>query len=338
MSAIHLFIDTSTFLTFYAYTSDDLEELKKVAGLIKTDKLKLYIPEQVADEFHRNREGKLAESLGKFTGVGVSKAIPRFMADYPEAAAFSEAAKAFQQARDVLAAKAKVDAIAQALPADDVFTKIIEAAGLLTASDALLLRANRRRLRGNPPGKKDSFGDQINWEVLLENVPSDTKLHIVTKDGDYGSALDPDNAQQFLKAEWTARKGGTLHLHRELKPFLNAHFANIKLAVDIEKQIAIDALIYSGSFSATHDAIEILNNLIDDLHWKEVEQIFEAGVSNSQINWIGTDGDVNSFFRKLMVKFFNKVSTEMDELLEKSFPNPNLHAHDLDDLDDNAPF
>lgn len=335
MAAIHLFIDSSTFLTFYAYTSDDLDELKKVAGLIKAGKLKLYIPEQVADEFRRNREGKLAESLTGFLGGGVSKAIPRFMMDYPEAQEFSDALKAFQQAREKLAEKARQDAAERLLPADDVFAKIIEAAGLIPASEALLLQANRRRLRGNPPGKKDSVGDQINWEVLLEQVPEGNDLHIVTKDGDYASALDAERSHQFLQAEWEQKKGSSIHLHRQLRPFLNAQFFNIKLAVDIEKQVAIDALIYSGSFSATHKAISDLQSYINDLKWPQVEQIFEAGISNSQISWIGTDHDVNGFYRLLMVKFFEKTTTEMDMCLEKAFPKL---TNDETDMDDEVPF
>lgn len=335
MTAIHLFIDTSTFLTFYAYTSDDLEELKKVAGLIKASKLKLYIPEQVADEFHRNREGKLAESLTAFLGGGVSKTIPRFMVHYPEAKEFGDALKAFQQAREKLAEKARRDAAERLLPADDVFAKIIEAAGLIPASEAIMQQANRRRLRGNPPGKKDSVGDQINWEVLLEQVPSGEDLHIVTKDDDYASALAMDSPHQFLQAEWEQRKGSLIYLHRQLRPFLNAKFSNIKLAVDIEKQVAIDALIYSGSFSTTHKSINDLKPYLNDLKWPEVEQIFEAGISNSQISWIGTDQDVNEFYRTLMMNFFNKTTAEMDAELEKLFPKP---AADTDNVDDDVPF
>ncbi len=335
MATIHLFIDSSTFITFYAYTSDDLDELKKVAGLIKAGKLKLYIPEQVADEFHRNREGKLAESLTVFSGGGVSKAIPRFMVEYPEAKDFSNAAKAFQQARENLANKAREDAAAHLLPADDVFTKITEAAGLIATSETILQQANRRRLRGNPPGKKDSIGDQINWEVLLGHVPDGEDLHIVAKDGDYVSALASESPHQFLQREWNQKKNSSIHLHKQLKPFLNENFSKIKFAIDIEKQIAIDSLIYSGSFSTTHSAISELKSCVNDLKWPEVEQIFEAGISNSQISWIGTDQDVNEFYRSLMAKFFEITTLEMDIELEKVFPKP---TDENLGLDDDGPF
>lgn len=340
MSALHLFIDTSTFLTFYAFTSDDLEELKKVASLIKNNKLKLYIPEQVADEFYRNREGKLAESLKAFTDGGVSKAVPRFMMEYDEAEVFTQAAKAFQQARNKLAEKARHDAAQKLLPADNAFAEIIEAAGLLPANDAILRQANQRRLRGNPPGKKDSIGDQINWEVLLENVPEGEELHIVAKDGDYESPLSDGHPHQFLEAEWRRLKGRDLHLHTQLRPFLNANFADIKLAVDVEKHSAIDRLIYSGSFATTHNAISELIPFIDELKWDEVERIFDAGLSNNQIDWIGTDADVNAFYRTLMAKWEQKLTPESEKALNLTFPLPGIveEPGGAEEDDDDFPF
>lgn len=38
---LHLFIDANIFLSFYAYTNDDIEELRKLVSLIKTQQLKL---------------------------------------------------------------------------------------------------------------------------------------------------------------------------------------------------------------------------------------------------------------------------------------------------------
>nr|WP_166180066.1 PIN domain-containing protein [Altererythrobacter segetis] len=337
MAATHLFIDTSTFLTFYAFTTDDLEELKKVAGLIKANKLKLYIPEQVMDEFYRNRESKLAQSLDLFMGGGGSKSVPRFMHDYPEAEAFRDALKELQKARDALATKAKSDAAQRLLPADSAFATIIEAAGIVKAEEALLIGANRRRLRGNPPGKRDSVGDQINWETLLKAVPDGADLHIVSKDGDYKSALDPTSIHQFLASEWKQKKGSEITLHAELRPFLNATFPNIKLALDIEKQVAIDKLIYSGSFSDTHSAIAVLKGYVDAITWEEAKAIFDAGIANNQINWIGTDTDVNEFYRPLMAKFHDKTDFAMDMELDAAFPPPEEPPEAVND-DDDIPF
>src|ERR1019366_701494 len=88
---IHLFIDTNAFLSFFAYTKDDVEELKKLASLIKTKQLKLYLTEQVRDEFYRNREKKLHDSIAQFEAGGGSRGgVPRFMIDYPQIADYNK--------------------------------------------------------------------------------------------------------------------------------------------------------------------------------------------------------------------------------------------------------
>lgn len=71
--------------------------------------------------------------------------------------------------------------------------------------------AKSRADKGNPPGKRDSYGDQYNWEILLQKVP-DEDLYVVSKDSDFASALaKPDkngaiSAHDFLRREWSDRK------------------------------------------------------------------------------------------------------------------------------------
>ena len=42
---MYLFIDTNIFLSFYHFTKEDLEELKKLGVLLKQKKVILYLPE-----------------------------------------------------------------------------------------------------------------------------------------------------------------------------------------------------------------------------------------------------------------------------------------------------
>lgn len=81
---INLFIDTNVLLSFSAYASDDIEQLRKLEGLIENGTLRLYVPRQIADEFARNRKTKLAKSINEFEAKG-SNALPRFLADSDEA-------------------------------------------------------------------------------------------------------------------------------------------------------------------------------------------------------------------------------------------------------------
>ena len=56
---IHLFIDTNRYLALYGFPRDELTEIGKIVDLIKNKKITLYLPEQVENEFKRNREGYL---------------------------------------------------------------------------------------------------------------------------------------------------------------------------------------------------------------------------------------------------------------------------------------
>jgi hypothetical protein len=52
---MQLFIDANVFLSFYRFSSDDLEQLEKLTVLVKTGRIRLWLPEHVVDEFYRNR-------------------------------------------------------------------------------------------------------------------------------------------------------------------------------------------------------------------------------------------------------------------------------------------
>ena len=81
---MHLFLDTNIYLSFYHYTSDDLEELRKLGVLIESKNLTLHVPDQVVFEFRRNREAKFADALSKFKKEGLDKNFPQIMLAYEE--------------------------------------------------------------------------------------------------------------------------------------------------------------------------------------------------------------------------------------------------------------
>ncbi|WP_108397815.1 PIN domain-containing protein [Devosia submarina] len=60
---LNLFIDTNVFLNFFHFSGEDLEELKKLTVLIDEGEIALWLPKQVCDEFHRNRDGKIKDAM-----------------------------------------------------------------------------------------------------------------------------------------------------------------------------------------------------------------------------------------------------------------------------------
>ena len=199
----HLFIDTNVLLNFFAYSNDDLNELEKLVELLKIHAIKLYLTQQVVDEFYRNRDIKLSVSFKEFSPFG-STECPNFMASLAEYKLFKKAQKAYQKARKELSEKAKALADERNLLADDLFKRIAQQADIIPITDDAYAKATRRSSLGNPPGKSASLGDELNWELLLAHVPKGSDLHIITKDSDFSSKLNPTQPKEFLADEWKA--------------------------------------------------------------------------------------------------------------------------------------
>jgi len=183
----------------------------------------------------------------------------------------------------------------------------------LTPDQATLEAARGRVEVGNPPGKRGSIGDAINWECLLV-AASDGDLHLVTGDGDYTSALSKDRVKPYLSKEWEHTKAGEVRLYRRISDFLKEHFPDIKVAAELEKEIRIQALVDSGSFDTTHRAIRRLGQYSEYTRQQALD-LLEAALANSQIRWISADSDVRGFFSAL----YNDHPDLLDEADAKRF-------------------
>jgi len=62
---MNLFIDTNRYLTLYGLPLKELKELETLIELIQDKKITLWLPEQVKNEFYRNREERLLEYYKK---------------------------------------------------------------------------------------------------------------------------------------------------------------------------------------------------------------------------------------------------------------------------------
>jgi len=295
----HLFIDTNILLGFYAYTKDDLEQLEKLLTLIGAKAIKLYFTRQVVDEFVRNRELKLDESLKQFDKT-VVQGCPSFMRTLDEYEGYQKALAVYQKAHSALLDQAKQKAWSRILPADELFSKLVKSSNVIEISEQHFEAAMIRHQLGNPPGKAESLGDQLNWEVLLAAVPEGADLHVISQDGDFSAKLNPAFPKDFLCDEWSSKRGGTLYVYQQLGQFFKENYPSERFALQIEKQTAIQKLINSGSFAATHAAVSLLDPNISFLTSEEAEQVVHGALSNSQVAWIVSDADVESFLMKML--------------------------------------
>jgi hypothetical protein len=324
---LHVFIDSNIYLRFFAYADDTLEELEKFQALAEAEKITIYLPEQVQDEVSRNREGEIARAVARFQKSATPPEIPRFALQTAEAKALLKESKKAAEAKAELSKKITEEIKNGDLRADQLIDQLAEHSTIVEITDDHVDQATFRRDVGNPPGKPETLGDQINWECLLDAVPATTDLHIVSADEDFFSKLDATQPAQFLADEWLRVNEGALHVYRSLSAFTKKHFPEIKLPIDVLKSDAISRLAKSGNFARTHRQIEKLGEMFDQLTYEDAVILLQAMIDNSQINWIAGDDDVKEFYTKLYRKFWTKTPAEMDEQLTK-----------ISDYFDAAPF
>ncbi|MBB6123931.1 PIN domain-containing protein [Sphingobium subterraneum] len=307
---LHIFVDTNIFLSLYAYTDDNIEELKKLVSLIKNKSLKIYITVIVNQEFNRNRDKKIRESLGNFENFSTALTIPRFMEHHEEAREIRDILKDLQKKRFSLLEKAKSEIVARTLAADGLFRELRDSAGLIGVSDIVDKAARTRVERANPPGKDGSLGDRINWEILLDQVPDKKDVHIISRDKDFSSPWGNDIPNSYLSSEWETIKSGKMYLYPGLKQFVKAHFPDIALASDVEKRLSVKALVDSKSFAQTHNAIAKLAPLSADFTKEDAKELFRALIENYEVNAISGDPDVQDFYESLLKNQWDILSKE----------------------------
>lgn len=160
--------------------------------------------------------------------------------------------------------------------------------------------AKRRMEIGNPPGKKDSLGDAINWVTLLDAVPEKQTLHIISEDGDFYSLLDECAINPFLAEEWKSLKQSEVRVYRTLSEFMKEHFDGVALSFDEAKRSLIEELSESGSFAETHRIVAGLNQY-GYFSLEEARLLLDAAAGNGQVGMIVTDTDVSDLIAKAAI-------------------------------------
>lgn len=312
---MNLFLDANIYLGFYKLAEDDLEELRKLIVAVRDEPTNLLLTRQVADEFERNREGTIAESLRMLDEAKLPKSYPRLFTNYPEYVELRRALRDYEIHRAALLAKARTDAQERALHADRLLDELFSAVSHIPRDPEIEVAAKARVTVGNPPGKGGSIGDAINWETLLREVPDAEELVLVSADLDFASALDPGRFDAFLAAEWESRKGSHVEFHRSLTSLFRSRYSHIQLATELERELAIGRLVGSANFASTHAAIRDLSQFADFTQ-AQVEALVETPSRNSQVGWILGDPDVQDFFRGLLNRYRETLEVEQVQELE----------------------
>jgi predicted nucleic acid-binding protein len=306
---ITLFIDTNVLLSFYHLTSEDIEELKKLVALVEKKEIELIVTKQVEHEFWRNRGGKIVDAMKKLKEAKFNMSFPAFCKDYDE---YTELRKLLTKANKLhaeLMNKITEDAGSTTLKADEVVTGLFKKAKKPPFSQDHYNSAVMRARLGNPPGKDESVGDAVNWETLLSAVSEGTDLYLVSEDRDYRSQLSEGVFNEFLDTEWKTKKKSQLYYYSKISDFFNQCFPTIKLASEVESDIAIGNLSMSGSFATTHICIAELAKF-EEFSLVQVERLVKIPSQNNQIGLIIGDTDVHDFYSKLQDKYGKALKKE----------------------------
>lgn len=314
----NIYIDTNVYLTFFHFSNEDLKELKKLIALINTDNIRVYLPEQTLNEFNRNREVKISDSLDKLRGSKLGNQFPMICHAYDEYEAMKKAMKAFDTNKSSLLQKLQHDAETGTLLADEVLTQLFSKAITIDTTNEILNRSIIRYDIGNPPGKDKSYGDAINWESLLENVPEHQDLYFISDDKDYYSKLNDKNFNDYLLKEWKEKKSSELYYFRRLTDFFKEHYPDIEISSETEKEIIIKNLIEAYSFDNAKGVIKKLMKF-DSFSIKQLNDITSAFASNSQIYWIKDNYVVSNAVRDIIKANQDKIDESIYRVFERTY-------------------
>ncbi len=180
-----IFIDTNIFLGLYESSKDTIEIFKDIEKL----QSKLVFSRQVYDEFLRNRDQILRRLIHGIETVNKvemhSTSLIQSSTEYKQ---LKEIKTEFNKINQSLIQKIKEMSVDNSK--DTIFSQFTQLYNStdvmrIERSDTLIHRAFFRKLAGNPPisSKKDTIGDEIIWESLLEHVADD--LILISRDSTY---------------------------------------------------------------------------------------------------------------------------------------------------------
>jgi hypothetical protein len=327
-----LFLDSNVYLSFYFLTNDSLEELNKLADLIKKKNIELILPKQVIDEIERQRENKISESITFLKNKIIKFEIPMIGKEYEEAKELTKLSNTAQELKKTLLEKIKQDANENKLKADILIKEIIGNTNIIKRSEEILEKVKIRTDIGNPPGKKGSLGDAIIWETILKENNFNEDLYFVSKDGDFCSSLERTRIKDFLLKEFENQTEAKIYFYNDLASFLKENYPSIKVEnrKDAEIDYQIGQLSTSISFAETHATIEKLTQYYE-FDERQINEIVFSYITNDQINRIINDPDVRTFIERLINGKEDKINESNLRILYK-------YLGKVDTIDEDFPF
>lgn len=311
----NLFLDSQIWLDLYYFSNDDLTQFKKLKDMLGTD-IRLFVTEQVKNEVKRNRENKIKAALSQFQELKIQ--FPNLCKGYDTFNTLKTTFETFKKIHKEFISNLNSDIEKEKLYADEIINDCFNQVEVIPYSEEIINKSVLRYKLGNPPGKENSYGDAINWELLLENVPENEDLFFVSSDKDFRSPINDKVLCNFLIHEWKEKKSSEIYFYTSLTMFFNENVKDIELKSENKKAEIIESLRKSPHFETTHRIIAQLNEYST---WNEdqVIELFKAADANNQIYSIINDDDIERFYRKIYKLYPEAINNinDLDWLLKK---------------------
>jgi PIN domain len=326
---LHFFIDTNVLLSFYSFTQDDLTRLEQLAAQVEDGTFAILTTSHVENEFRRNRESKIAESRKEIKNQRLDMKLPRLCDPYVETAELRRLAGEYSQLHARLVGQIDDDTRAKTLTADQLVARFFQGADRIDVTPAIIDRARIRVELGNPPGKRGSIGDAVNWEALLTHQPPD-HLFFVTDDADFYSPLDGAIPREFLTAEWAEAVGTPITFVRRLSELPDPVPHEVLPQDDVPdvRDGLVSALLESGHFAGTHSLIAALDQF-PQFTARQTQDLV-AALENSQVGWILCDEDVHDFYEWLAATHGSHLPDDELQMLRARLDPPAITIPDGD--------
>lgn len=249
---MQVFLDTNILLSYLKGRKVN-SVLPKILDLAINKKIILITTSQIKDEYLRNFVSAKSERIKEIENTDEDISVN--FTKYKNLESFNKEVKKslekintkINKRRDGIL-KEKKDFKERELNIKIFFNTAIN----FNEDDEILKKAQLRYLKGNPPRKNkeknESFGDAINWELILRGVDKKDELIVISGDGDYSEILyEKINLNSLLIFEWKKKSKKRITLFNSLGEFINKfkdeEIVNKKL-VNEEKENIKDELVF----------------------------------------------------------------------------------------------
>lgn len=197
-----ILIDTNIFLDFYRSNSQPAN----IFNTLKEHIDKIILTDQIIQEFDRSRESVIKTLKQKFQLESnldnFSSSYLQNLTEFKELIQLQKSYKTKQKEVvnkiDEILVDPSLDPIANFFK--EFVNESLKQEKVLYTTDSIIQMAEKRKKIGNPPtSDKYSLGDEINWEIILNNLQED--IIIVGRDNTYSNNLT------FLQKDFHKKTG-----------------------------------------------------------------------------------------------------------------------------------